>query len=217
MLIDAALKLIIALATGLIAALPVLIPRIPEIVKAIFNALIAALPMIAEAAVQLIVTLVMGIIGALPQISVAAWEIIKAIFDAIGPAAIVNIMGDIAAGIVDGLIAGWNANWQRMIDNALTGFTDMVAFIRNLLGMHSPSLVFGEIGMNMGKGLGGGLLSELGNVQRQLTGSINGMVLATAGAGGASSNFTDNSNTYYGAVYNVYRSGESGPQKAKRF
>lgn len=227
LLIDASLQLIVALATGLIAALPVLLEQLPKIIEGILNALTAALPMLAKVAVQLIVMLAMGIISAMPQLLTAVGQILKSIYDTLSPGAVMSLMGQIAQGIIDGLIAGWNSAWQNFITAVGNGFSDLIAFIKGLLGIASPSKLTMGIGANMGKGLGIGLLGAIDDVAKQLPGALGGLTLAMSGAGagigglgggnGAQRNYTDNSNTYYGPVYNIASAGNAASPKAKRF
>jgi len=84
MLIDAAIAIILAVAEGLINALPKLLEQAPVIIENLVNALISAAPKLLTAAIQLIFTLVKGIGENLPKVVQAAWGIVKAVIQGIG-------------------------------------------------------------------------------------------------------------------------------------
>lgn len=78
-MIDAGIALIIALADGLVEAIPKLAEAIPEILTTLLNAIIDNLPAIIEGGEKLIKALVKGLIKAIPLIIKAMPLIIKAI------------------------------------------------------------------------------------------------------------------------------------------
>ena len=51
-------------------------------------------------------------------------------------------------------------------------FTGLVSWIKNLLGIHSPSRVFADIGQNMAAGIGDGWASTIGDINRQIGESL---------------------------------------------
>lgn len=89
MLIDLGFQLILALADGLIQALPDLIPAIVDVVLTIVDKLTDpdTLVMLVEAAIQLILALAEGLIRALPKLIEKAPEIIKNLLSALIQAA----------------------------------------------------------------------------------------------------------------------------------
>ena len=82
-LISAALQIIVALAEGILKALPVLLEKAPIIIENLLRSLIAAIPVLLQAATSIISTLGEGILNGL--VSVAQWgaDIIQTIKDAI--------------------------------------------------------------------------------------------------------------------------------------
>lgn len=84
-LVEAAVKLALGIAQGLIKAIPKIVEALPKIIKGLVEGLIQGLPMLIDGAVQLVAMLVvhlpdiiLGLIQAIP-------EIIAAILEAMGP------------------------------------------------------------------------------------------------------------------------------------
>lgn len=171
LIIEAALNLIIALATGLVAALPVLIPQIPLIVKKIVEILIQNLPLILVAAVQIIVALALGLVENIPLLLTTVVDIIVGIVDAFKNTNWKEIGDNIVAGIKTGVLDKWE-DLKSTIGNK---FKELWSYIKGLLGIHSPSTVFAEIGENMAAGMGAGFGDQMDTVRRQIRGAINGM------------------------------------------
>lgn len=82
-LIEASLQIIIALAEGLIKALPKLIEKAPVIITNLLEALIRAIPVLLEAAASMIATLGDGIVSGLTTVAQWGADIIQTIKDAI--------------------------------------------------------------------------------------------------------------------------------------
>jgi hypothetical protein len=79
-------------------------------------------------------------------------------------------------GLWNGIVNAWN--WfTSSVGNIFSG---LITWLRNLLGIHSPSTVFHGIGQNMGHGLANGILSTVGAVQN----AAGSLVAATTGATG---------------------------------
>ncbi len=174
MLIDAALQLILALGQGLIAALPVLIPQIPIIVQAIFDAIILALPMILLAAVELINALVLGLLQNVPALFTAAFDILKALAEYLykdGP----KMFMDVGKALIDGMWQGIKNNFAQMVSNFKTLVGGMVASIKSVLLMKSPSRVGIDIGSNLIGSIGMGGEDEAPKVRRMLTRQMLGL------------------------------------------
>lgn len=82
-LIEAALQIIIALAEGLINALPKLVEKAPVIIMNLLEALVRAVPVLLEAAVEIIATLGEGILNGLTTVAQWGADIIQTIKDSI--------------------------------------------------------------------------------------------------------------------------------------
>lgn len=84
-LVDAALKLIVGLADGLIAAIPKLVEKIPTIIDNLIKALLGSIPLIIEAGVKLLVSLVQNMPAIISGIIQAVPQIMLSIFSAFNP------------------------------------------------------------------------------------------------------------------------------------
>ena len=98
-------------------------------------------------------------------------------------------LSQIGGQIVDGLVNGLTGNFGK-VASVVANLANMVPkYFRDLLGIHSPSKVFFDIGMYVGQGLQNGLLGSVANV-RSASSTLAGEVIsafqrkhATIGAG----------------------------------
>ena len=153
-LLDAALQIILALAEGLLYALPKLIAKIPVIIENLKNALIEAGPKLGEAAVQLIGMLAAGLIQAVPAIIKAVMQIYDSINETILSWGV---------GLFKAIKESWEQAWQALkpfldlakmwgkdlIDNFIGGIkskwedlkksvSDVAQTVKDFLGFSEP-------------------------------------------------------------------------------
>jgi len=170
LLIEAALALIMGLAQGLINALPILIEALPQLINSFINYFVNNLPLIIETGINLIISLVTGLIAAIPTLIAALPEIIIALVSGLGQAA--EAIYDVGINIVKGLWDGIMSMGQWLSDKVTGFFGGVTDGVRNLLGMHSPSTVYADIGENMGAGVGIGFVRKMATVTRDMLGAI---------------------------------------------
>lgn len=170
LLIEAALALITGLAQGLINALPILIEALPQLINSFINYFVNNLPLIIETGINLIISLVTGLIAAIPTLIAALPEIIIALVSGLGQAA--EAIYDVGINIVKGLWDGIMSMGQWLSDKVTGFFGGVTDGVRNLLGMHSPSTVYADIGENMGAGVGIGFVRKMATVTRDMLGAI---------------------------------------------
>lgn len=170
LLIEAALALITGLAQGLINALPVFIEALPQLINSFINYFVNNLPLIIETGINLIIALVTGLIAAIPTLIAALPEIIIALVSGLGQAA--EAIYDVGINIVKGLWDGIMSMGQWLSDKVTGFFGGVTDGVRNLLGMHSPSTVYADIGENMGAGVGIGFVRKMATVTRDMLGAI---------------------------------------------
>ena len=104
-LLDAALKIILALAEGLLYSLPELLKKIPVIIENLKKALIDAGPMLGKAAVELVGMLAAGLIEAIP----AAVKAVMQIYDAIAETII-----SWGSGLFKAIGESWKQAWKAL-------------------------------------------------------------------------------------------------------
>ena len=159
-IVEAGVQLFVALVQKLPDIIQQIVKIIPDIITAIIESLTKSLPLIIQAGIQLFVALV----KAAPTIII---EIVKAI-----PAIISAIVNGFLQGIGQMIQAGRDligGVWQGIADSAnwlweqVKGFFgNLIAKIKNLLGIHSPSDVMAElVGKPMGLGIAEGFAKGL--------------------------------------------------------
>lgn len=170
MLVDAAIAIIMALADGLIAALPRLIDKAPVIMSKLITAFVNNAPKLIEAGINLIVALAGGLIKAIPQLVSKVPEVVTSMVNGFAGYTfkLVEVGKNLMKGVWEGIQS--MATWLR--DKVTGFFNGMVTGIKEILGIHSPSRVFGGIGKNMALGLGGGFEDEMRSVKRSINDSI---------------------------------------------
>ena len=172
MLVDAAIAIILALADGLIKALPILIERLPQIVIKIVDTLVANASKLAEAAVQLIIALGAGLIQDIPTLIKNVPQIITALLKAF--TAPLSAFVNVGKGIVEGIWKGIS-NGFTWIKNKITGWVgNVLDFFKQILGIHSPSREFEEIGKMCVAGFDEGIepLLDGSDISRSINASV---------------------------------------------
>lgn len=170
LLVQAAVQILLALANGLVGALPELIDTIPIIITNLVDTVLASLPEIVEAGLQIIIALASGIITNSGHVLAVVPKLIVALVHAFG--SYVSSVAGIGKAIIDGIRKGITEQWQRLKSDVSHLFTGLVDWIKKLLGIHSPSRVFADIGQNMAAGIGDGWASTIGDINRQIGESL---------------------------------------------
>lgn len=170
LLVQAAVQILLALANGLVGALPELIDTIPIIITNLVDAVLASLPEIVEAGLQIIIALASGIITNSGHVLAVVPKLIVALVHAFG--SYVSSVVGIGKAIIDGIRKGITEQWERLKSDVSNLFTGLISWIKKLLGIHSPSRVFADIGQNMAAGIGDGWASTIGDINRQIGESL---------------------------------------------
>jgi phage-related protein len=170
MLVDAAIEIVMALAFGIIDALPRLIDKVPVIITKLVTALVNNLPKLIEAGIQLIIALAGGLVKAIPQLISKIPEIITSIVNGFGN--YYSKLSDIGKNLMKGVWEGIQSMATWLKDRVTGFFNGLVTGIKNILGIKSPSRVFAGIGENMALGLGAGFDDEMDSVTRKINSSI---------------------------------------------
>lgn len=170
LLVQAAVQILLALVQGLVGALPELIDTIPIIITNLVDAILASLPEIVEAGLQIIIALASGIITNSGHFLAVVPKLIVALVHAFG--SYVSSVAGIGKAIVDGIRKGITEQWQRLKADVSNLFTGLVDWIKKLLGIHSPSTVFAGIGTNMAKGIGAGWQDTIGDINKDIAATL---------------------------------------------
>lgn len=170
-IIDAGIKLILALANGLIEALPQIIEMLPDLVIQIAQVIIDNAPAILSAGINLIKALARGIKRAVGQVRSAMASIGRAIVNKIKefPSKMISVGLDIVKGVWEGISNG--TDWIKGKITEWVG--DVVSFLKNVFGIESPSkLMRDEIGKNMALGIGVGFSDTMSDVANEMNDAI---------------------------------------------
>lgn len=155
MMIDAAIDLIMALADGLIKALPILIEKAPVIIEKLVSAIVRNLPKILKAGMDLLKKLIEGIAKNLGDFGKVCADIVNSIVS--GITKLISKIWDMGSDIVKGLWKGIQ-DMSSWLTSQISGFfTGVIDFAKNILGIHSPSKVFAEIGKYTVEGFAKGI------------------------------------------------------------
>lgn len=170
-ILDMGVQILTSLQDGIINSVSSLVSSLPQVISAITGFIADNLPAIVNAGISVLVNLASGIVSAIPQLVAVLPQIISAIVNGIG-----NLMGsivDIGENIVQGIWEGIQnmASWiKNKVKNFFGGIVDSV---KGLLGIHSPSTVFADMGRNMALGMGEGWDSEFSKIKGQIEGGMN--------------------------------------------
>ena len=170
-LISAGLEMIVQLAQGIINALPTIIETVPTIIDNIVNIINDNAPKMLATGLQLIVMLVTGLIQAIPVIIQELPKIIKCIWDTITAANWVSLGSQIITAFKNGITA-----MVPLVKGGVTHLKDnIIAIIKQLPGKLKElavlatkaianefrSVNWGEIGMNVIRGIANGITSAI--------------------------------------------------------
>lgn len=170
LLIQAAMQLMLALARGLITAIPQLIDAVPGIITNLVESFYAMLPEIIGVGIEIVIALASGLVSNAGHIIAAVPRLVETIVR--GFLASVKSYWDIGKSIVDGIRKGITEQWQRLKSDVSNLFTGLVSWIKNLLKIRSPSRVFADIGQNMAAGIGAGWQDTIGDINRDIAATL---------------------------------------------
>lgn len=157
-IMDTGMQLLESLVIGITDNLPQLITAAAGLIANFAAALISHLPKILECAAAMMTTLVDGIFYSLENLAEAALACVAKLVGVWDGS--MDEWGHIGENIVDGLWNGIKSGWTALI-NKVKGLVDLLPkAVKTILGIHSPSKVFAEIGLNICRGLAEGLTTN---------------------------------------------------------
>lgn len=181
-ILDAGVKLLFNLANGIVAGIPDMVSQLPKIIKSITTTLSDNFPKIIRAGFDLLIKLANGILSAIPDLISVLPQVVAAILSGFSSA--VSGVFEIGKNIVMGLWDGIKSMGSWIVEKIGDFLGGIVDGAKDLLGIHSPSRVFADIGKNMALGLGNGWEDSFGRVR---DGIIHGLDFGAASVDFASS------------------------------
>lgn len=152
---DAGIQLLEQLIIGITDNLPQLITAAAELITKFSAALISHLPDLLNCGAALLTTLVDGILRSIENLGEAALACIAKLTGVWDGS--MDEWGHIGENIVTGLLNGITGMWDTLVSTVKGKVNGMVSTVKNVLGIHSPSKVFTEIGENVTQGLVNGI------------------------------------------------------------
>lgn len=142
-----------------------------DLITNLVTSLLENAPMLIEAGLNLIVSLVEGIVGAIPKLVEALPQIIEAIVTTIIESLpkILEAGIQIIGALIEGIVSLVPQIPGLLLDVVKAIFTGIVDALKSLFGIHSPSTVMAEIGMNLIQGLIEGIGELIGTLVENIT------------------------------------------------
>lgn len=149
LIVSTAIEIVLTVAQGLISALPQLGSATVDIILAIVDGLLDNLDLIVRCALELVVGLALGLINALPRLIEKAPEIISKLVQALIQAApqLIKAAGEMIAQLAKGIVAG--------VSTIIRTGLDLLRSLYNALFNNGSS--FSEIGSNIIQGIRNGI------------------------------------------------------------
>ena len=154
-IMDPGMQLLESLVIGITDNLPQLITAAAALIANWAAALIAHLPDILKCGAAMLTTLVDGIVCSLENLAEAALACVAKLVGVWDGS--MDEWGHIGENIVSGLLNGIKGAWNSLAKWVSNGINGLVSGVKGRLGIHSPSKVFDEIGVQVCNGLAQGL------------------------------------------------------------
>ena len=154
-IMDTGMQLLESLVIGITDNLPQLITAAAALIANWAAALIAHLPDILKCGAAMLTTLVDGIVCSLENLAEAALACVAKLVGVWDGS--MDEWGHIGENIVSGLLNGIKGAWNSLTKWVSNGINGLVSGVKGRLGIHSPSKVFDEIGVQVCNGLAQGL------------------------------------------------------------
>lgn len=173
-LLNSGMQLLLGLAQGLMNALPQLIAQAPTIIGNLVQSIAANLPQILQTGVKILVTLANGLASAIPQLIGKIPAIVRSIWNGFTS---VN-WGEVGMNIITGIASGVTSAAGKLVDAAVGAAKDALNWVKDKLGIHSPSRVFrDQVGVMIGRGMAEGIDQSQRIVNRSLDRIAAGLTL----------------------------------------
>lgn len=172
LLVDAAIQITLSLTEGLIDALPIFINGAVTLATSLATKLSDpdTIGKMIKAAWEIIKALASGLIKAVPQLLTAATQVLSNLFSALrqGLDAALSVGRNLVEGIWNGI-----SNALGWIKSKITGWVgNVMSFIKNLFGIHSPSTFGISVGENIGNAIGLGFVESMDQTEKMMQNAL---------------------------------------------
>lgn len=151
--LQSGVQMILRLVDGIINNLPSIVSAAAQAIARFVSSVASNLPQILSTGIKIIGELASGLIRAIPNLVGKIPQIISAIKDAFLSVDWLSVGVNIIKGIASGVASAAG----QLVDAAVSAATDALNWVKNKLGIHSPSRVFrDQVGKNTALGIGVG-------------------------------------------------------------
>lgn len=151
--LQSGVQMILRLVDGIINNLPAIISAAAQAIARFIASIASNLPQIIATGNKIIAELAVGLVKAIPNLVSKIPQIISAIKDAFLSVDWLSVGINIIKGIASGVAAAAG----ELVDAAVSAATNALNWVKDKLGIHSPSRVFrDQVGKNMALGIGVG-------------------------------------------------------------
>jgi tape measure domain-containing protein len=173
---------IVAFAEVIAGAGPTILAAITTVLTALIDAIIVIIPKVVDAFLLLITSLLESLTNYIPRIMQAGMDILISFLQGIALMIpdVIQAGIDIVISLIDGLAQGIEENAPRIRDAFIRLFESLLEAVLVFLGIHSPSKVFADIGMNIIQGLINGIGNMLSDAIKAIVNVVTGLVSAIA-------------------------------------
>lgn len=159
-MVDAGMRLIIGILQGIAAHVQQVVEAGINVILNFINGVISKLPAIVDTAFRLIITFINSMADAIRNNHNAIYDASANLINAV-VGALLDLgsrMTSVGQNVIDGFIQGIKSMAWKAASAAMNVAWGVVEAVKNLLGIHSPSTVFADMGMNSDKGLANGFI-----------------------------------------------------------
>ena len=145
------LKLMQGLAQGIANSIPTVAAKAPVIIAKLVSTIISNLPQILTTGIKIITQLAVGLVRGIPQLIAKIPSMVSQIIHAFTS----TNWAEVGINIVKGIASGLTSAAKSLADAAANAASNALNWVKEKLGIHSPSRVFrDQVGKMMALGMG---------------------------------------------------------------
>lgn len=150
-IISSGLKLMQGLAQGIANSIPTVAAKAPVIIAKLVSTIISNLPQILTTGIKIITQLAVGLVRGIPQLIAKIPSMVSQIIHAFTS----TNWAEVGINIVKGIASGLTSAAKSLADAAANAASNALNWVKEKLGIHSPSRVFrDQVGKMMALGMG---------------------------------------------------------------
>ena len=163
-------QMLVGLCDAIAESVPAIIEAGLALLEGLCQVLLEGLPRLIEVAVEMVIALCEGLASNAAKLVDAAVELIVNVLNALAAKVgeLVQAGIDLGIAIIEGLADGISNNQQRVEDAMKKLGQALIDAFKSLLGIHSPSTVFNQAGVDTIQGLINGITSKVNEVVNKI-------------------------------------------------